>query len=239
MNKLIVFFIISMQFLVCFQLEAQDKNEPEKTTNKRFVNENILVSEAIPEIEIAVSEEFGYVGRFDFEIIANSDEYPKDLQGKPVAAGERFVFASVDQDRNINKLFILQFEGFLAENDFIYNYNFDNAETIGDNKYRYNTWFYDSKKLAEENPSNEGAKTRAFLMEKGYQLEDQYMMGRFVGLASEDRKNELIIYYIEMLEKTTGYSLEEYENSLGKEEAASIRNAFVERSRDSFKIIKG
>ncbi len=65
------------------------------------------------------------------------------------------------------------------------------------------------------------------------------MMSRFVGLASKDRKNEIIIFYHEMLKTTIGYSLDEYENSLSDEEDNSIRNLFIERSRKSFNIING
>lgn len=242
MKRLIVHLVIPVLILgygiKSNTVLAQQKKESERTSDIRYVKGNILVSEEIPPIEIEVSGEFSYAGRFDFEIIANSDEYPEEYQGKAVAGGERIVFVSDDGDQNINKLFILQFEGFLAENDFKYNYNFDHAEFIGQNKYRHNSWFYDSKKLAEENPNNEGAKTRVFLEEKGFSLEDQFMMSRFVGLASEDRKHEIIIFYIEMLEKTTGYSLEAYEK-ISKQEADSIRQAFEERSRSSFNIIKG
>ena len=208
-------------------------------TSARYVNGNILVSKELPEIEIEVADEFHYVGTFDFEIIANSTEYPEEIRSKPVAAGDRYVFVSANSGQIVNKLFIVQLEGFLPDNDFTFNYNFDNAEFIGKNKYRGNTWFYDSKKLAEENPNNEGALTRAFLQERGYQLEDEFMMSRFVGLASEDRKHEIIIFYLEMLNKTTGYSLEEYEEGISRQEADSIRSALVDRSKRSFRIIKG
>ena len=93
--------------------------------------------------------------------------------------------------------------------------------------------------MAQGNPNNEGAKTRTFLEEKGFQLEDQFMMSRFVGLASENRKNEIIIFYHEMLKKTTGYSLEEYEKSINDEEVKAIRDSFIERSRRSFSITRG
>ncbi|UJH68315.1 hypothetical protein [Allomuricauda sp. SCSIO 65647] len=238
---------ISMTVLV-FLLSCQTKKKevkddvqsvaPEKAL-KRSVETNVLISNHLPKIEIKVDNEFDFIGQFDFEILASSDEYPEDVQGKPVAAGERYIFAAIDDDRYISKLFIVQFEGFLPENDFIYNYNFSAADSIGENRYRHNTWFYDSKKLAQENPNGEGAKTRAFLEGKGYVLEDEFMMSRFVGLASEDRKNEIIIFYLEMLNKTTGISLEEYENSIDDEKAESIRNSFVERSRKSFDITKG
>ena len=243
MKTLFILLLTSLLFLSCAhktnQSLEQAENESDNITNTRAVNGNTLVSNELPEIEIEVSEEFSFIGKFDFEIIAESKEYPEEIRNKPVAAGERYVFVSADSNKAVNKLFIVQFEGFLANNDFVYNYNFDEADYLGQIKYRHNTWFYDSKKLAEENPNNEGAKTRAFLNEKGYQLEDQFMMSRFVGLASEDRKHEIIIYYLEMLQKSTGYSLEEYERSISKEEADAIRTSLIERSRNSFKITKG
>ena len=213
------------------------KNTPPQYQVERLVGANVLISNELPEVTIKVEEEFDYVGNFDFEIIASSDEYDKNLLGKAVAAGERFVFVKADANQVVDKLFIVQFEGFLPHLDYTYNYNFDKAEQIGNNKYRHNTWFYNSKKLAEQSPQGEGAKTRAFLEEKGFVLEDEWMMSRFVGLASENRKNEIIIYHLEMLKKTTGYSLEEYEN-LAKKKAEKIRNALVKRSRMSFSIEK-
>ena len=243
MNKLFILLTISTLLLSCQTKKKEVKDNTQNVSTEksivRFVKGNTIISKKLPKIEIKVDEEFSFVGKFDFEIIASSDEYSEDMQGKPVAVGERYVFASTDENQSVNKLFIVQFEGFLPENDLIYNYDFDKSNFIGENKYRHNTWFYDSKKLAQGNPSNEGAKTRTFLEEKGFQLEDQFMMSRFVGLASENRKNEIIIFYHEMLKKTTGYSLEEYEKSINDEEVKAIRDSFIERSRRSFSITKG
>ncbi len=243
MNKCYILTTVVVLLLSCQTKKKEVKDDvqsvlPEKTV-KRSVGTNVLTSNDLPKIEIKVDNEFRFMGQFNFQILASSDEYPKDMQGKAVAVGERYIFAQVNENRSVDKLFIVQFEGFLPENDFIYNYDFSNADFIGENSYRHNTWFYDSKKLAQENPNGEGAKTRAFLEERGYVLEDEFMMSRFVGLASEDRKNEIIIFYLEMLNKTTGISLEEYENSISDEKAESIRNSFIGRSRKSFEIIKG
>ncbi len=243
MKRLYIALMVSALLLGCHTKKKELKEDVQNASSdkplKRFVKGNTLISYKLPVIEITVASEFNYVGKFDFEIIASSDEYAEDMQGKPVATGKRYVFVSIDENQSINKLFVVQFEGFLSENDLIYNYDFSNADYIGNNKYRHNTWFYDSKKSETENPNGEGAKTRTFLEQKGYTLEDQFMMSRFVGLASKDRKNEIIIFYYEMLHKTTGYSLEKYENYISDEETTSIRNLFVERSRNSFKIIKG
>ena len=69
-------------------------------------------------------------------------------------------------------------------------------------------------------------------------MEDHFMMSRFVGLASDDRKNEIIIFYHEMLNTSTGYSLNQWENSVSEEEVNVIDNAFIERSKMSFQILE-
>ena len=237
--------IIGLSFLFLFwgcdnpAQKTNQQNIHSVDSLNRFVSENVITSDSLPKIEIKVHEAFTFLGKFDFEIIASSDEYEKKILGKPIAAGERLVFVNADDDKQVNKLFVVQLEGFLPLYDFTYNYDFSNAEFIGENRYRHNTWFYNSGQLAQENPKGEGAKTRKFLEDKGFRLEDEFMMSRFVGLASEDRKNEIIIYYIEMLRKNTGYTLKEIEDTINKEEATIIRNELIERSKKSFTIIKG
>lgn len=233
MHKLIFTGILA----IAFECSAPKEQPVDEQSPHRMVEGNTIISPNTPKIKIEVADEFDYVGQFDFEIIANSDEYPQNLQGMPVAAGERLVFVKADQDKKVEKLFIVQFEGFLDSNDFVYNYDFSNADFIGDNKYRHNTWYYDNKVAIQENPLGESAKTDAFLKKMGFQTEDHFMMSRFVGLASEDRKNEIIIYYIEMLKASTGYSLDEWENTVPEAEATGIDSSFIARSRTSFRVL--
>ncbi len=208
---------------------------PEETKPVRTVQQNLFTSDTLPNIQLQVAEEFDYIGSFYFEILAESEEYPDSIRGQAVAAGDRYVFTKADEEKKVEKLFIIQLEGFLPSNAFQYNYRFDQAEQIGNNRYRHNTWFYDSAEQAARNPNNEGAKTRQFLLDKGFSLEDDVMMARWLGLASEDRKHEVILFYIEMIEDSTGYSLKEFE-TLPQEEQAKIEGEFVARARAGFVI---
>ena len=140
-----------------------------------------------------------------------------------------------NKSKAIEKLFIVQYEGFLPENDFTYNYDFSNAGSIGGYKFRHNTWIYDARQNAIDRPLGEGAKTLAFLEEKGFSAESDFMMSRFVGLASDDRKHEIIIFYQEMLEATTGYTLVLL-NGIPEQEVAQIERALEQRARASFSI---
>lgn len=240
-NKASIYFVLLLLISCGVAKKDTQVSTLEKSTDPvvRRVENNRIISNSLPEIEILVNEVFDYIGKFDFEIIASSDEYDEAILGKPIAAGERLVFLNTETNGKVDKLFIVQFEGFLPQYDLAYNYNFEQAESIGQNKYRHNTWFYDSHQLANENPQNEGAKTRKFIQNKGFELEREYMMSRFVGLASEDRKHEIIIYYIEMLRNTIGYTLEEFEKMDDEDKVNQISNEFVDRSRNSFSIVKG
>ncbi len=228
--------VITVLLLVsCQTTKKESKEKPEV----RWVKDNVITSNELPKVEIKVDKVFDFAGKFDFEITANSNEYSEEIQGKVIASGERYVFVSTDKEHDVSKLFIIQFEGFLPENDLIYNYKFDNADFIGENKYRHNTWYYDTKESIKENPKGEWAKTISFLKAKDFHLEDHVMMSRYVGLASEDRKNEIIIFYHEMLKKATGYSLDEWQNHQGPQKIILMDSLFIERSRKSFSITKG
>ena len=136
-------------------------------------------------------------------------------------------------------MFVVQFEGFLGNNEETYNYNFSTARQLGENRYRQNNWFYNSREQAELNPNGEGARTREFLAAKGLQVADDFMMSRYVGLASEDRRNEIILYYIEMMNSSLGSTLQEWEDESVNLDRSGIEEQFVTRSQTSFEIVRG
>ncbi len=230
-----LYFLFALLFVSACTTPNPDHSSP--VSPKRTVINNRLISQHLPNIEIEIDETMPYRGRFDFTIKAMSDEYPAEIRGQVIAAGERFVFAEANAAGEIDKMLIVQLEGFLPNNNFIYRYDFSQAAFIGKNKYRHNIWFHNNKQSAQNNPSGESAKTRAFIAKKGLTVEDEYMLSRYVGLASADRKNEIIIFYIEMLNKTTGYSLHAFENTLDTTTQNPIQKAFIERGRQQFQIL--
>lgn len=242
MRAIFVLVIATVALSGC-ETSDGDANAPPATnqarSSVRTVVGNTLDSQALPNVAIRVDTSFAFAGSFDIEILANSEEWPDSLIGKPIAAGERFLFVDAQHDKVAKRLLIAQFEGFLDNNDQTYNYNFANADTIGANRYRHNTWFYNSREQAAQNPAGEGAKTRAFLADSGFSVEDEYMMSRFVGLASQDRRNEIIIYYIEMLRSSTGLTLAEWESSEADDRREDVLREFVDRSRKAFDIVRG
>ena len=108
------YYLLFLATFLLFGFRNSQKEEVYKSQEsaqeiKRSVEGTLITSYELPKIKIKVADEFKFLGRFDFEIIATSNEYPEELIGKPVAAGERLVFAVADQDNSIEKLFIVQF----------------------------------------------------------------------------------------------------------------------------------
>lgn len=190
---------------------------------KRAVRGKILLSDALPKIEIKLKGDFRYVGKFAFKI-------------REVAAGERFVFVEADKNKRVQKLFIAQFEGFLPGVPETYNYRFDGALEFGKHKFRQNTFAYSNRESERENPENEGALTAKFLRRKGFSIEDEFMMSRFVTVPDAERRHELILFYIENV-GPTGHRLNDFYRGDGETEIwRKISEDLTKRSLQSFEI---
>lgn len=193
---------------------------PEKPN--RIVKRNVLVSDALPKIKIAVKGKFKYVGRFDFKI-------------RDVAAGERFVFVDASNGK-VNKMFIAQFEGFLPHIDDYYRYSFRNAMQFGTHRFRQNTYAYSNAESRRSNPNGEGVLTEDFLKKRGYTLQDELMMSRFITVPDRAKKHELILYYLENVSRTRHSLAEFYKDDKATDVWQQISIGLKARSLKSFKI---
>ena len=164
------------------------------SSTPRRVENNVLISESLPQIKIKVDPKIQFVGSFQFEI-------------KGVAAGERYVFAETN-GKNIKRVVIAQFESFLPESSEIYRYSFANAVDIGSHKFNHNTFAFTNEDAIRENPDGEAALTFSFLQKKGFDIPAAWIVSRFLTLGDESRKHELILFYQEDI-KSTGHKFEE------------------------------
>ncbi|HEX8369770.1 MAG TPA: hypothetical protein VF604_14585 [Pyrinomonadaceae bacterium] len=189
---------------------------------QRSVNGKTLISDDLPKIKIRLKGNFKYAGKFDFKL-------------GETAAGERYVFVDAKKKR-IQRIFVAQFEGFLPGVKKTYNYKFDNALKFGAHKFRQNTYAYSNEEDRRTKPGNEGVLMAAFLREKGYTFEDEFMMSRFVTVPDVERRHELILFYIENA-GTTGHRLSEFYNGDDETEVwRKISVGLTERSLKAFEI---
>jgi hypothetical protein len=192
------------------------------SSTSRRVEDNVLISDSLPQIKIKVEPAIQYVGSFPFEI-------------KGVAAGERYVFAE-SNGKNIKRAVIAQFESFLPESSEIYRYNFANAIDIGKHKFNHSTFAFTNEDAIKENPDGEAALTVSFLKKKGFEIPAAWIVSRFLSLGDESRKHELILFYQEDL-KSTGRKFEELSvNGESTEVLKSMDPALKERAVKAMQI---
>ena len=149
----------------------------------RYVEGNVLVSGSLPAASITVDESFRYVGRYEFAI-------------GDIADGERFVFADADS-MVVNRLFVAHFEGIRKDSDEVFRYSFDDAMELGGFRFRQNVWSYRTSESRAERPDSESAKLADLLDEKGFTVADHLAMSRYVMVPDEERKHEMILFYLE------------------------------------------
>lgn len=194
------------------------------TTQRRYVEGSVFTSTYLPAIRIEIDEALSYVGMMDFIL-------------KDIARVERYVFVEADEAQRITRMIVFQFEGFLENNEHYYRYRFTNPDTLGGHVFNHNTWYYDDAAEIAHNPGAESERTRAFLEGKGYRLDTELMMSRFVAVVDEAKRHELILFYFENV-RNTGLTLAEVATQGGdiRPEHTALDAALRQRSLHSLSI---
>ena len=193
----------------------------------RYIEDGVFISEAVPPLRMIVDEAFEYIGYSQFIL-------------KDIAHVDRHLFVST-RGSVINKMIVLQFEGFLDHVDDTYrggiptsqlaggDYRYtDHFVRLGDAEYVHNTWAFDHASNARDNPGAESAKMLDFLEGRGLRLADELIMSRYMRVVGADRRNELIIFYMETL-RLSGHTLGEFPEDGPPTEAYDVLSAAVSR----------
>lgn len=193
-----------------------------ESPDRGFEN-GVFTSERLPRIRMKVDPAFAYIGNVTFEL-------------KNIALVDRHIFVDADVER-IKRMIVLQFEGFLDNNDHTYLWEITNPISLGGDDYKHNTFFFDTSKAIAENPGAEMDHTVAFLEREGYQLESEQMVSRFARVVDAARRHELIIFYHENV-RDTGHSLAEVSEDGGVlPQHAAIAEALTKRSLKRFSVL--
>lgn len=157
---------------------------PTQGSEDTDVSENIVISKSKPAIAIKVTNEIPFLGRHAIRI-------------RNIAAGERLVFADLDGN-SVKRMVILQFEGFLPTvSEAAYHYNFKGRPVVAGYPFRSNPYSFDLHVTREENPGSESSDTAAFLESLGIVPPKTWMMWRSLTAELPERRDELIIFYVE------------------------------------------
>lgn len=186
------------------------------------VKHNIFVSPENPQIRVTVDKKFKYVGSVPFTIDG-------------LAGGNRYVFVHAPEGKHIQRMFIIQQEGFLPTSNDTYKYKITNSATLGRSEYQHSVMLYDNDAIVREAPGKEADVTWRFLIAHGYVLEPELIQVRFARAADSQRKHEIILFCYENL-SSHGYKLADFPKDSDSPKKLDIKQAADENCRNAFRV---
>jgi hypothetical protein len=210
--------LLLLPLIGCFGQAA-----PTKLENTRVAKGNTLVSDALPKLKLKFGKDFKYAGGQTF-ILYN------------VARAEQHFYVDADSQGRISRLYWVQFEGYLPENNHKYDYSKSQKQVNIDGLDFYADASARKHDPAQMRPGSDGDKAQEFLKAKGYSFKSgEFIMQRLVHMVDASNRNELMVIYLEGLpEGMTAADL----NPNGKDAAKwpEIADRLLTRAKQNMKI---
>ena len=160
--------------------------QPAEAEGPRSVKGQVLTSTEQPAVHIKFPSDFKYVGTQDFILY-------------DVAHAEQHFFLDADAEGRVKRLYWIQFEGYLPSNTHTYDYESKQTVTLGGLEFVADA-FPVSLEPDTGRPDSDGARARAFLKSKGYQMaSNDVLLQRLVHLTDASKRSELMIIYAEAM----------------------------------------
>ncbi len=149
------------------------------------------------------------------------------------ADAEVHVFVEADAQKHVQRLYWVQFEAFLPDNERTYKYAFLETATLGGKEFDV-TRTYAPTNL-KSRPGSDRERVFAMISKAGYLMPTEQANVRLVYLPDEKKRKELMIVYGEDLSmsKTT---VEELNTPAGTAKWEGQRAALVERAKERIKV---
>ena len=169
---------------------------------QRSVEGQTILSRSDPPIRIKIRESYTYAGGQRFVL-------------REVADAEQHFFVEADADKNIQRMYWIQFEQFLPSHEGEYAYESDEPLVLGDLGFRAHVRRY------TEPPAADSDRRRAFehLERAGYVLPTPATRVRLVYVPVDNRRQEVMIIYVEASTATGEPSREESASILERAQA--------------------
>lgn len=182
----------------------------------------ILRSDRLPAIDIQIDPAFKYAGSTSFILYE-------------VAHVEQHHFVVADSERRIECLLWFQFEGYLENNNYRYQYSGMDTMTLNGLTFLHDADVLNIDDDYAERPTSDSAHVVDYLRQNRYRLQGDTMFMRLVWL-DPDLRNELMIIYSENL-RPTGLRISDLRKDGGAGGMwASISQGLHERALSSFVV---
>lgn len=194
---------------------------------QRRVRDNILSSGAMPAIHFKINPPFRFLWTQRFVVMETQHV-------------ELFLFAEVDGN-NVKRVLTFQFEGYLPDNAYTYDYEITRTVRLGGSDYLHDTGVLRLDAVLKRRPEGDIAAWVTWLRQHGYAYDkwNELLYSRYVRVLDKAHRNELLILYFENL-KLTEYRIDDL--LAGGRASGMLAGLGVQahtRALDTFAVIKG
>lgn len=189
---------------------------------ERMVKASTITSKNDPAITIKLPKSAQYVGADRWNLYN-------------VADAELHVFVEADAQKQVQRLYWVQFEAYLPDNTHTYNYSFTEKLTHAGLEFDVTTNFRSTSGPTRAGSDREHVMT--MLEKSGYKIPAETMSLRLVHLPDESKRKELMFIYAEDL-ATSGFTTEQLKTPEGQEKWREIRTGLIERALERIKLRK-
>jgi hypothetical protein len=202
--------IVVLSFLSVAILTAQT------TPTERKVLGNVVTSERDPAVRIELPKAVRYVGADRWVLY-------------DIADCELHAFVEADAQKNVQRLYWVQFEGYLSSRpDLHHTYDSPKHATVGGMDFYVDTWVRTKDASTESGSDREHIE--ALVRAKGYRMPEAMMYVRLVHLLDNEKRKELMIIYGEDLAPTGFTASELSEGGKAHDRWQGIADAMLERA---------
>jgi hypothetical protein len=192
----------------------------------RDVEHNVLTSSDLPRIKLRIDPSLRFVGRLQFVLY-------------DVAEADVFVFAEGGAGGALRRFEIVQFEGYLDNNAYAYDYHSPTTVQVGAHPFLHDYYFTDRDRQSEPlRPDSDAARVWNLLREHGFTQPARYMRVRLVRLLGEERRRELLIIYGESLDDRPDVAGELPANAFFGEEHSQLAGELLGRALRAIEVLE-
>lgn len=195
---------------------------PQTTTPGREVSGNVVTSKRDPSVRIELPKSVHYVGADRWVLY-------------DVADCELHAFVDADAEKNVQRLYWVQFEAYLpAKPDLKHTYDSPRHETIGGWDFYVDTWVRPNGAPTQKGSDREHIE--ALVRAKGYRMPAGMMYVRLVHLLDRQKRKELMIIYGEDLAPTGLSAVDLSEGGKAYNQWPAIEKDLIERTKQKIAI---
>ena len=189
---------------------------------ERTVTGNVIVSPRDPKIRIELPTPVHYVGADRFVLY-------------DIADCEIHAFVEAGSDKNVQRLYWVQFEGYLpVKPDLHHTYDSPRHANIGGLDFYIDTWVRNQTDSTTSGSDLEHI--QALIRSKGYKLPTGMMSVRLVHLLDEQKRKELMIIYSEDVASTGSTAADLKPGGKAHDHWPAIEKSLIDRAEKSLQI---